>query len=220
MDKMRYTIHLSAESDPRLAAYFRKNGYVVALFSSADIVPAPVSCHPDMFMCRLGADIDSELIQYTTAGTQPGSEYPYDIPFNAACTGRFFIHNLKYTAPELLLRARKLEMKLVDVKQGYAKCSTVVVDEDSIITYDKGLGKACLNAGMSVLLVTPGHVNLPGYDTGFIGGSSGRIGDTVYFNGDLSEHPDSELIIRFIEERGLRTKWFEEWPLTDIGSII
>ena len=73
---------------------------------------------------------------------------------------------------------------------------------------------------MDVLTVTAGHVVLPGYDTGFIGGASGRIGDTVYFNGDLTAHPDFESIVRFIEDRGLKVKWFEDWPLTDTGSII
>jgi hypothetical protein len=73
---------------------------------------------------------------------------------------------------------------------------------------------------MDVLMITPGHILLPGYDTGFIGGASGRIGDTVIFNGDLSAHPDSDRIIRFIEDRGLKVRWFPEWPLKDIGSII
>ncbi|MBR7088697.1 MAG: hypothetical protein IKI38_05010 [Mogibacterium sp.] len=214
------TLHISAEADPRLSAWFRDIGCDVEEFRTSGIVSGPVSCHPDMFMCRMGADIGSELVRCTITGTQPGLVYPHDIAFNAACTGKYFIHNLQFTAPELLTRARELGMQLVNVRQGYAKCSTVVVDEDSVITYDRGLGKACLQAGMNVRMVTPGHVLLPGYDTGFIGGASGRIGDTVYFNGNLSSHPDFAEIVRFIEERGLRTRWFDEWPLTDIGSII
>ena len=217
---MAYTIHISAQSDPRLAEYLADAGLEIEYISTEGMVPAALSCHPDIFMCRLGSDTDAELIKYTETETVPGYEYPLDIPFNAACTGRYFIHNLRYTAPELLARAESLDMQLIDVKQGYAKCSTVVVDEDSIITYDRGLAKTCLAAGIDVLTVTAGHVVLPGYDTGFIGGASGRIGDTVYFNGDLTAHPDFESIVRFIEDRGLKVKWFEDWPLTDTGSII
>lgn len=33
-------------------------------------------------------------------------------------------------------------MTLVDVRQGYTKCSTVIVDETSIITYDQGIARA------------------------------------------------------------------------------
>ena len=111
-------------------------------------------------------------------------------------------------------------MTPVNVRQGYAKCSTVIVDEDSIITYDRGLGQRCIEAGMDVLFVSPGHVLLEGYESGFLGGASGRIGDTVYFNGDLTEHPDFQAIKDFIEERGLSSKWFPDWPLTDIGTIL
>ena len=168
-----------------------------------------------MVFCRLDRDT-----VYTGDPARLGPDYPGDIIYNACSTGKFFIHNLKYTAPELLRAAKDRNLTTINVSQGYAKCSTVVVDEDSIITYDKGLAKTCLAAGVDVLTVTAGHVVLPGYDTGFIGGASGRIGDTVYFNGDLTAHPDFESIVRFIEDRGLKVKWFEDWPLTDIGSII
>ena len=111
-------------------------------------------------------------------------------------------------------------MRIINVRQGYAKCSIVIVDEESIITYDRGIASKCLNAGMNVLTVSPGHMVLDGYGSGFIGGTSGRIGNTVYFYGDLSAHPDCDAIVHFIEERGHEVKWFREWPLTDIGSIL
>ena len=214
-------IYVSSEADNRLISWLSSCGYAVEEFRTDGIVSGPLSCHPDMFMCKMGVSDDSEIISYFMQDeTRLSPEYPEDIPFNAACTGKYFIHNLKYTAPVLLKRAEELGLEMVNVRQGYAKCSTVIVDEYSVITYDRGLGKACTEAGMNVLLITPGHILLPGYDTGFIGGASGRIGDTVIFNGDLSAHPDSDRIIRFIEEKGLKIKWFPEWPLTDIGSII
>lgn len=115
----------------------------------------------------------------------------------------------------------------IDVRQGYAKCSIVVVDEDSIITYDQGIAAQCRRlsetdsdyADLSVLLVNPGNVTLQGYSTGFIGGTSGRVGNHTIFNGDLMAHPQGNLIKEFIESRGLKCSWFD-WPLTDIGSII
>ena len=214
-------IYVSSEADSRIKSWLSSCGYALSEFRTEGIVSGPLSCHPDMFMCKMGVSDDSEIISYFMQNeTRLSSEYPKDIPFNAACTGKYFIHNLKYTAPVLLKRAEELGLEPVDVRQGYAKCSTVIVDEDSIITYDRGLGKACSEAGMNVLMITPGHILLPGYDTGFIGGASGRVGNTVIFNGDLSSHPDHEKIVRFIEERGLDVRWFPEWPLTDIGSII
>ena len=232
------SVFLAADSDVRLQEFFSGNGYQIKLIRTSGIVQEPVSCHPDMFMCCLGSDGDAHIIFCPDIGDvirqdsgssfslfRPGSsslkrDYPYDIAYNAACTGRYFIHNLNCTDSFLLAEARRLGMIFVDVKQGYAKCSTVVVDEDSVITYDRGIVRRCTAAGMNVLQVSPGHVVLEGYGCGFIGGASGRIGNTVFFNGDLPAHPDFRAIRDFIEERGISVKWFPEWPLTDIGTII
>jgi hypothetical protein len=70
------------------------------------------------------------------------------------------------------------------------------------------------------LLIDKGHIQLQGFDYGFIGGASGRIGDTIIFNGDITQHPDYEKIAAFIEDRDLKIKYFTEYPLEDIGSII
>ena len=73
---------------------------------------------------------------------------------------------------------------------------------------------------LGVLPVSQGHVKLDGFEYGFLGGASGRVGDEIVFNGDLSAHPDYEAIREFIESRGLAVRFFPEYPLTDIGSIL
>ena len=71
---------------------------------------------------------------------------------------------LSLTNEKLLLAAKEMGMILVDVHQGYTKCSTVIVDETSIITYDEGIIKACSKyPDISVLRVAPGFVRLDGY---------------------------------------------------------
>jgi hypothetical protein len=45
-----YTIHISAEADPRLHAMFRSLGYDTDEFRTSGIVAGPVSCHPDMVL--------------------------------------------------------------------------------------------------------------------------------------------------------------------------
>ena len=213
-----FTKHISSDADPRLIEYLTDKGYGLEFFSSDDLVSEGISNHPDVFFCRLGVTDDAPLIAAKNEELAPG--YPAETGFNAACTGKYFIHNKEYTNRRLRETAEDLGVAFVDVRQGYTKCSTVVVDEDSIITYDKGIAVPCEKAGMNVLLVQPGHVVLNGYDTGFIGGTSGRAGNEIIFNGDLSAHPDFKVIKEFIEDRGLICKWFAEYPLTDIGSII
>ena len=179
-------------------------------------VAPPLTYHPDLLLCKLGVSDAAPLFRGDPARLSP--VYPGDVLYNACCTGRYFIHNLKYTAPELLAAAGG--SLPVQVPQGYAKCSIVCVDETSIITYDAGITKACLAAGLNVLQITPGHVRLPGYPTGFLGGAGGRVGREILFNGDLSAHPDCAAIRDFIESRGLSCVHFPDYPLTDVGSIL
>ncbi|MBR3785058.1 MAG: hypothetical protein IKJ77_01425 [Firmicutes bacterium] len=214
-------IYLAKDANKILQDYLTAKGYDLELVSSEGLVDPAIACHPDVFFCRLGIGTDAPLVRATES--ELGCGYPAEAAFNGTCTGRYFIHNLKITSPRLLDAAHTAGMELIHVPQGYAKCSTVIIDERSIITYDRGIARACTetaSGGPDVLLVSPGHVLLPGYKTGFIGGCSGRVDDEVIFNGDLAAHPDFAAIHSFIEERGLKCTWFDQYPLTDIGSII
>lgn len=237
------TVHISPLAAKPLIEYLCSNGYEPCFTQPISTIAEPINLHPDMRMCKLGVRDDSPVFHGDYGAL--GMTYPDDICFNACCTGRYFIHNLKYTSSVLLSFIygsatlsqishageytcnsdcfdNRIEATLipVNVMQGYAKCSIVVVDENSIITYDDGITKACRMAGMDVLHVHAGNILLPGYSTGFIGGCSGRIGNEIVFNGDLSAHPDFHIIKSFIEGRNLNCTWFSGYPLTDIGSII
>lgn len=212
-------IYISKEANKILIDYLEEKGFFIESVSTSGVVPKGLSCHPDMFLCKMGIYNNSPI--FVAEKDVIGMHYPEDVAFNAACTGKYFIHNLSFTNENLLLAAKQMGMKLINVRQGYSKCSIVVVDENSIITYDEGIVKACSKyPNLDVLFISPGFVKLNGYDTGFIGGTSGRINNEIIFHGDLSAHPDFERIVDFIEKRNLKCKWFPEFELTDIGSII
>lgn len=237
---------ISDAARPELTEYIKSLGFMVRKIAPAKQLPAGICSHADLQVCRMGLnyetpsrfDLDDSAIQskkfddgatthmesssavYIINPDRLGYKYPDYVLYNAVCTGRFMVCNEKYTAQELLAFSRSKGIDIINVKQGYAKCSCVIVDENSIITYDAGIAKECQKYDMNVLLVSPGHIELEGYNTGFIGGTSGRIGKHIIFNGNLEVHPDFASIKTFIEERSLRCKWFTEWPLTDIGSII
>ena len=211
---MRNKVIVSKDAGDELKAYLGERAQVI-LFGGISTVAEPIRNHPDLLYCRLKEDVifmgNDQLLT---------PEYPGDIIYNGFSTGKYFIHDLRYTDEQLLKAVEELGLIPVNVKQGYACCSIVPVDEDSIITADRGIAKAAEAAGITVLTVSPGHVELPGYDTGFLGGTSGKVGDEIIFNGDLSAHQDFRAIRDFIEARGLRIKYFENYPLRDIGSII
>ena len=147
--------------------------------------------------------------------------YPDNASMCALALEGFLVHRLDITDRVILQYCRERGFREIHVNQGYTKCSCVRVDGKSVITSDPGVYAALAGVPeLSVLKICPGFVSLPGYGTGFIGGASGRVGDEVVFNGDLSEHPDFRQISAFIAERGLRVKHFPGLPLTDVGSII
>lgn len=211
-DRIKY---IAASAPDKLCDYIESKGYRIEKVPPLNCLPRGISEHPDIRYCRLGISSDARIIEAPPGSI--GAKYPADIAYNAACTGRYLICNAKFTAPDVLSAPG---FELIDVKQGYAKCSIVIVDESSIITYDQGVALEALSHGLDVLTISPGHVILEGYNTGFIGGTSGRVEDEIIFNGNLSTHPDFERIKEFIECRGLKCTYFEEWPLTDIGSIV
>lgn len=174
-----------------------------------------------------------------------GYEYPDDVPYNAVSTDRFFIHNTELTSPALLDRARYAGLQIINVKQGYTRCSCLPAGSSAFITSDEGIARSLrawneiirseaaeaaadgdeaesislMNDIVDILLIRPGYINLKGFEYGFIGGTAGAVGNKIYFNGDITEHPDSDIIIRFIEDHGYEPVWFADEPLTDIGSI-
>ncbi|MBR6528760.1 MAG: hypothetical protein IKT62_01855 [Firmicutes bacterium] len=218
-------VYISHLADKRIKDYLVECGHqLVEVIPRACVDPA-INCHPDIYMCHLAslkalsAENYKNLVFHGDS-SRLAYDYPGHAIYNGCSTGKYFIHNFKITDCDLLKAVEDSRLIKVHVQQGYAKCSCIPVDEDSIITSDRGIAKSIKAAGLEVLIIEPGQVILEGYPYGFIGGASGKIGDTIIFNGDLSAHTDYLSIKDFIESRGLNIKYFKEYPLTDIGSII
>lgn len=214
----KQTIHISPRACSPLKEYLSANGYTLEFTEEINTLfhSSPISLHPDILYCHIS---DGQVFCGKPSQLQP--VYPKDCIYNGCSTGKYFIHKLSITDSTLLRVCMQAGLKPIDVPQGYTRCSALPVDSDSIITYDRGIARACKeNGGPEVLLVHSGNVTLSGYNTGFIGGTAGRIEDEIIFNGDISAHPDFSAIRDFISERNLSLRYFETEPLTDIGSII
>ena len=226
-------VYLSEHANNILKNYLREKGHTIVEVVKTEAVYDAVSSHSDIYLCSIGNDmilspeqavniggvLEERGISYTLGKPLKGTNYPDNIAYNAACIGSYLIHNLKYTDAAILKKAEEHGLKTIQVKQGYTKCSLVIVDERSLITADKGIASRLSQYPLDVLLITEGHVRLEGFPFGFLGGASGRVGDEILFNGNLSAHPDFERIADFIESRGLKPVFFKEYPLEDIGSI-
>ena len=213
------TVYLSETADPRLKNYIRECGYDIFNVKATNLVSGPISSHADIYYCKLGCGDDAPV--FCGEKARLGPVYPSDIIYNAACTGKLFIHDLRYTDSMLMEKAKAMGMIFINVKQGYSKCSICIVDENSVITSDHGIAKKIREEkGPDCLLIEPGHIILKGHKYGLIGGSCGLIGNEIVFNGDISLHPDFKRISDHIKSRGLSLKWFPGRELEDIGSLL
>lgn len=211
-------IYLSENVYPELAEYLRSLSYELHFVQEDPRFSEGVGDHADLRMCRCGAGERAVVLH--AREEKLGGKYPENAAFCAVFLDNYMMHRLDITAPELLEYAGKTGRTLINVRQGYTRCSCVVVDGRSIITADEGIYRElCKYPDISVLKISQGYVLLPGFDYGFIGGASGRVGGEMVFNGDVSRHPDYLRIKEFIKERGLKL-WFFNKALRDIGSII
>ncbi len=144
-----------------------------------------------------------------------GEEYPQDCGLCAAVSGKNIICRRKSTDPELLKLAKEKGYSIINVKQGYAKCSCAILSDGAVITADRGIAKAVPNS----LLIREGYIDLPGFGYGFIGGASGIYKNTLYFCGQIEKHPDYDMIKAFAEEHGTKLCSLGEHKLFDVGTL-
>ncbi len=164
-------------------------------------LPAPIRCHPDTLVCTLpgylflpvdyyranasffddvAADADVTLCPLHTPH---GSAYPADAAYNGVLCGRYLLGKTAILAPEIPDIARKHGYIPVSVHQGYAACSTIVLD-NTLFTADPSILHT--TAGLSGITATrldPFPIALPGYNCGFPGGICGQVGETLYWFG-------------------------------------
>lgn len=147
-------------------------------------------------------------------------DYPNNVMLNCVVLNDKLICNTKTIADEVLQVAIRDNLKIINVNQGYTKCSTCIVNENAIITSDKSIYKSCRNE-MDVLLIRQGYIELTGVDYGFIGGSSFKYNrNTLVFTGNIELHPDYESIKSFVENHNVELLSLTENTMIDIGSII
>ncbi len=197
----------------------------------------PVSAHPDMLIFAAENEIItskryadenpkifrelSDLIGRKTIidEAELAPLYPADVRFNCFVVGGRLFGLVSALSEKVAEWAEDHSIPIVNIRQGYAKCSVCVISHDAVITEDASIEKAMTESEVDVLRVASGHVALDGYNCGFIGGASGADGENVYFCGDISRHPDYKKIEEFCRRHGKNCVSLGEGRLYDIGTI-
>ena len=190
-----------------------------------DIVVHPVN-HSTLVIAPNVYDYYKDVLSGTNLKLIKGEKklkvkYPEDIAYNVGRMENIGIHNLDYTDEVLKFYLRKEDIELINVKQGYTKCSMAIVDKNSAITADKPIYKILTEKGYSALLVQPGYIDLENQNYGFIGGATGNLSeDSILFSGSLDHHPDKKNIFKFIKSKNKNIHFLSSKNIVDIGTII
>lgn len=204
-------------------------GHTVIPCPPHPVLDSAIASHPDMllFPVRSGIFVHASYAGALAAPlplipvvTKLEKLYPHDVPLNAAPVGQYLVCRPDATAPKLLEYAQKNGMTVLPVRQGYAKCNVCIVSDRAAITEDASIAHALNGVGLDVLVISPGHVTLPGYAYGFIGGASGNDGQHIFFCGDLSLHPDGKRIEAFCRAHQKNPISLASHALTDVGSLL
>lgn len=144
-------------------------------------------------------------------------KYPKDVALNAFTFKNYFIHNLKFTDKVLLDYYKNSGYEMINIKQGYGKCSSLVT-EDFIITSDGGIYES-LRDSIPIYKINHGEIRLQNFNYGFIGGASGVLGKKIFFTGDFSHHSSYEEILKIIKKYDYEIEILSDETIEDFGSI-
>lgn len=219
--------------DSVVKANLEKLGLRVVLLESDNTLDLPVSCHADMQIFHMEKDLwffkgdvcnsndvvnKASLIKDSCAAKRT---YPEDVYCNCVNLPGFLICNKKHTHKIITDFAYNAGKEIVDVKQGYTKCSVVIVSDNAIITEDEGIYKKSTKYGIDCLLVKNKEVVLNGYNCGFIGGSAFKYDkNTLMFCGNINKHSEYSNISGFCRNYGVDLVSLSSENLYDYGTVL
>ena len=199
-------------------------------FSALDF---PVCSHPDMLAVNvcgtlfvyaehtaLISTLEKYGLPFRTVAAKAGKLYPADVALNLFAHGNLLFACEKHASREVLDYAKEQCLTLVNVRQGYAKCSVMPVG-NALVTADTGIYKAARTHGADALLISPGHIGIEKYGTGFIGGASATFGaKKVCLFGNILSHPDGKKIRDFAGAHGVEIQSLGAGALFDYGGFV
>lgn len=206
----------------------------ITVKSSANL-PKNVNFHTDMIIHHLGGnkiivakgeeDTSSILalhgFEVIEGYNRLGTGYKNECFLNQARINDVIIGNISLFDYRIIEYCNQNNIKIINVNQGYAKCSVCILDSRTVITEDKGIADVLEQNDFDVLLIQPGSVKLDGYRHGFFGGAAGLIDrDKLAITGELRYHSNHREISDFLKQRDIEIIELKKGEIIDIGGII
>ena len=228
---MNATVIADYRVSDKCRARLTELGFAVIRLPCFRGLSSPVCAHSDLLLFPCGEEIftfrsyyeenrsllDSFGRRVICVSMEPCGNYPSEAMLDALAVGDTLYGKKGAVAPELMARYSRF----CNVKQGYTRCSVALIAPNAAITADRGIADALRSNGVQVLQISPGGIALPGYDSGFIGGAGGSLGEGRYaFFGNWRLHPDARDIAAFAAQHDVSLISLSEEPLTDYGGLV
>lgn len=185
--------------------------------------------HPDMQFFYLGENkalVASEASDYYKSVLPDfelisvdgiGGKYPDDCILNIARIGDKHILT-EFQQQKLLPYC---DFKPIYVNQGYTKCSTCILNENAVLSADKGIVSILKKQGIRAYFLPDGEIELNGYKNGFWGGATGLIDKgKIFFNGNIESLSCFYELFKILEQEKIEPIYHTKTNLCDNGSII
>lgn len=193
--------------------FFRINGKIIA--------QKDISEHQKELLHKLGATV-------TLGNSSLSLPYPSNIPYNALLAPDLLMHRLDATDQVILEEVQELkktrEIMLINVRQGYSRCSCAYVGKNAYITEDPVMAEKLLSLGKQVFYQKHSNVHLEGFDFGFIGGAVSLISiegeDLVLVSGSLDFYAYGKELKIFFSQKNIRYECICGGKLMDRGTMI
>lgn len=208
---------LMSDLYPYFCRSLEKKGYKIIPTKKINAFLEPEQRHADMQELI----IQNRRFRIEECQRPVAKDYPQNVRLNCLFLGGKLYGKIDAADASVLDFCLERKIPLVHVKQGYTRCSSLVIGDNAVITADKSIAKALKADGAEVLSIQPGHIRLEGFEYGFIGGAGFFDNGTTYFFGNIKKHPDYERIKVFCAEYNSKIEILNrEEQLTDIGGVV
>jgi len=193
-----------------------------------DIVYPAISGHPDIFVFQhdnkliiapqspqnLIDKLHYENIDFQFGEKDLGSKYPLTTPYNISYRKGIFIGNRKNADSTII--ALSQGKNWIESPQAYARCNSIILDSEHIITSEISVNKTIPNS----LYINPKGILLEGFEYGFFGGCAGIYDQKLFILGSLKYHLQGNDIKEYCEKASYEIVELYDGPLFDGGGLM
>ncbi|MCL2327954.1 MAG: hypothetical protein FWC39_05500 [Bacteroidetes bacterium] len=205
--------------------------FTVVPFRTQGITYEAISCHPDVFIFQhenqliVAPNIPQEYkdffqkhtIDYSEGTTTIDESLRNSVAYNCVATSEFLFHKTGMTDSKI--QQLCTNHTFISLPQAYTRCSMIALNNQAIITSDKGIAQVLKQQNFDVCYIDPHEIQLPPYPYGFIGGCMGIVNNTIYIIGSLDYISDGKKLRDFAQKHEHAIVELYDGKLYDGGGL-